>query len=328
MEKHDAVNAVIQKTGSLECTEDPPHPTTHSENEFTLVTRVLSPKPININAFKNTILKAWSPKKKVSTNTLQPNNMAFIFEDENDTNKIMNLSWSFRDMQVVVQRWPPDKALQELDLNKTLIWVHAYGLPVNLMNQSTAEYIRNTIGTFIKTDLHTPAHKWKKALRIQVEVQIQKPLFTFVSVPRQNTSNIPIGIRYERISEFCFKCGVLGHKFLTCNDTLNLDSMDISTNGYGPWTKSENSHIPNPLFSNISNSHSIPNSDSPHIAITKSLPNPVTKTQSPEKKSGSLTQGTKRAGKEPINDEITIINQTHVTSLEWQNNPHLPHQQN
>lgn len=92
MENNTTVNALIESNQSLQCSDESQISATTPLNEYTIITRVLSEKPINMNAFKNTILKAWNPKKKVSTNLLQGNLMAWIFEDENDLSKILNLS--------------------------------------------------------------------------------------------------------------------------------------------------------------------------------------------------------------------------------------------
>lgn len=246
MESTPDINALIQQTISLECSEDTATNTKPIYNEFAIITKILSEKQINMAAFKTTILKAWNPKKKVHINQLEPNVMAFIFEDETDALKIMNLSWSFRDMQIIIQKWPPDKSLNDIDLTKTLFWIQATNIPVYLISPATATTIGNLVGKFVKTDQHSPTQRWKKCLRIQVELDILKPMTSFISLPIQGKPDLLIEIRYERLSEFCYYCGVLGHKFLTCSLATGLESVNISSCEFGPWMKSENTHILNP----------------------------------------------------------------------------------
>lgn len=59
---------------------------------------------MNLNAFKTIIINAWNLMKNVTANQLQPNMIAFIFEDEADYNKILNLSWSFRGVKIIIQK--------------------------------------------------------------------------------------------------------------------------------------------------------------------------------------------------------------------------------
>lgn len=157
MDSHDNINALIQQTQSLECSD-------LNTNECTIIARILSEKPTNLGAFKTTILKAWNPKNRVTTNQLQQNLMAFVFEDPADVDKITNLSWSFRDSQIIIQRWPPDKALHDIDLNKATFWIQAFNIPVCFINLPTAELIGNSVGQFLKTDLNSSSQRWKKSL--------------------------------------------------------------------------------------------------------------------------------------------------------------------
>lgn len=121
--------------------------------------------------------------------------MAFVFEDENDQIKILNLSWSFRDLQILVQSWPPDKSLQEIDLNTTTYWIQAYNIHVCLINNENATAIGNQIGRFIKTEHQAPGQRWKKFVRVQVQVDILKPLSTIALLPCKDRPNILIEVR-------------------------------------------------------------------------------------------------------------------------------------
>lgn len=270
MDLQPQINALIEQTTSLECSENDANPTNFIECEHTIIARIYTGKAINMNAFKSTILKAWNPKGKVNTNLQQTNTMAFIFESDNDVTKTLNQSWSFRDSQIITQRWPPDKALHEIDLDKANFCLQAFNIPVCYTNQSTATFIGNQVGTFLKTDLNSASQKWEKALRIQVELNLHKPLTRSISIPCQGRPNFLIELRYERLSEFCFKCGLLGHKFQFCNAIQEKEDMVPSTLPYGPWVKAENTHIPNPDFTQTSIQKSPSN---PNLNLWKN-PNP------------------------------------------------------
>ncbi|KAL3618875.1 hypothetical protein CASFOL_037103 [Castilleja foliolosa] len=64
------------------------HPENLQHDDTTLIAKILAPKPINMNAFKSTIIRAWNLNKKVTANLLGKNTMAFIFEEKNDMEKL------------------------------------------------------------------------------------------------------------------------------------------------------------------------------------------------------------------------------------------------
>lgn len=188
---NNLLDDLILNTNLLQCSDatinETPVP---MENEFSIIAKLQSDKPTNMTAFKALLLKAWRPKKKSLTNHLQQNTFVCIFEDETDMNRVLNLSWTFRDAQVVLQKWPPNKSLSEIDLTKTSFWVHVFNLPVIFMNPSTASIIGNMIGNFIKSEPPSSAQRWKKSLRFQVEIDITKPLTDQISFERQGKAPV------------------------------------------------------------------------------------------------------------------------------------------
>ncbi|KAL3651825.1 hypothetical protein CASFOL_004827 [Castilleja foliolosa] len=203
---------------------------TNIEKETTLVVKFLSPKPVNMNAFKSTITKAWNQSDKISTNLLADNTMAFIFESEQDIEKVCKSSWTFRDHQLVIARWPPDKALSEIDLTKTNLWIHAFGIPP----------------------------KMEKSLRMQVEIDTSKPFSDSMIFAIQGTKKLMLELRYECTSDICFKCGRLGHRAVTCNFPIDDGNGNLEPEIFGPWLKFENQHIPNPKFNPLSTPEKFP----------------------------------------------------------------------
>lgn len=250
MDSSSDINALTKQALKLDCSEITDINDPVLTNEFTILARVFSDKYINMGALKSTLIKAWSPKKRVVANSIQPNWMAFIFESKEDVDKVLNFSWTFRDLQVIIQEWPDDKAFHEINMNITTFWIQAFGIPVRFTNLQTAQQIGNCVGKFTKADLNISSQKWKKSLRIQVQIDILKPLTSTVLLDCLGRPKFLIEIRYERLSDFCYQCGFLGHKIQSCNANGKVN-LEISTCSFGPWLKAENQHISNPAFKNI-----------------------------------------------------------------------------
>ncbi|KAL3652866.1 hypothetical protein CASFOL_002547 [Castilleja foliolosa] len=225
-----------------------PNPILNTKEENTIIAKIISSKPCNMNAFKTAMIKAWKPDRKTTKNLLHDNTMAFVFEEEEDMEKVLNNSWTFRDHQLVLTRWLPEQSLTEVNLDKATFWIHTIGVPVSYTNLRTAQIIGDEVGRFIKSDLSSVAQKWKRSIRIQVEIDILKPLKNFLVFSCPSRPRLMIEIRYERLVGFCYSCGLLGHKLANCHNYAG-DKRDIEEEGcYGPWLKMENSHIRNPKF--------------------------------------------------------------------------------
>ncbi|KAL3623079.1 hypothetical protein CASFOL_031895 [Castilleja foliolosa] len=224
---------------------------TENENEITIIAKILAPKPLNLNAFKTTMLKSWNITGKVATNQLGDNKMAFIFAEKRDMEKVLNNTWTFRDHETVIAWWPPDKALAEVDLDTARFWVHIYGIPVSYINVPNVEKLANEIGTFVKTDLHSPAQKWKNSVKIKIDLNINKPLISFLDFTCSGGKKLLLEIRYECLMDFCHTCGRIGHKGLYCSWQGKEDDDGNREGIFGPWMKFEAPHIKNPKFVDV-----------------------------------------------------------------------------
>ncbi|KAL3628525.1 hypothetical protein CASFOL_027571 [Castilleja foliolosa] len=280
----------------------------HKENETTIIAKIITPKTIKFNAFKSSIIKAWSPKGKTTANHLENNMAAFVFEDQRDTVKILNSTWTFRDHHIAIAHWPPDKSLPEINLGKIKFWIHAIGLPISYTNHDTAKLIGDTIGSFIKADLGSSTSRWKKALRIQIEVDLSQKLHSAISISVNGKNKIIAEIRYERLTEFCFHCGLLGHRITNCDDAIKQIGDRIISDTFGPWLKSENSHIKNPKFVNGS-----PGKNQKQATPEKEMNKGTLIGGSPEKNSPHAPQTSKSLSPLPVtiaehaNPELAIV---------------------
>lgn len=53
---------------------------------------------------------------------------------------------------------------------------------------------------------------------------------------RGDEGQIPITVQYEKLPEFCYCCGCIGHQYKECVSYQNQAKENLA---YGPWTKAQ-----------------------------------------------------------------------------------------
>ena len=81
--------------------------------------------------------------------------------------------------------------------------------------------IGSKLGEVIEIDLASdPNRAWKKFVRIHVDIPLGKPLIPGLFLPHPNNIDSWIGLKYEKIVDVCYKCGMVGHEERSCTGTL------------------------------------------------------------------------------------------------------------
>ncbi|KAK3040477.1 hypothetical protein RJ639_028762 [Escallonia herrerae] len=78
----------------------------------------------------------------------------------------------------------------------------------------------------------------KGFLRLRVEIDIENPLPKGFSMEREGREDAWIQFRYERLLDFCFRCGCLGHVRKWCNKDIDPTAewkLAGATRPYFPW---------------------------------------------------------------------------------------------
>ncbi|KAK2651316.1 hypothetical protein Ddye_018805 [Dipteronia dyeriana] len=85
------------------------------------------------------------------------------------------------------------------------------------MNQEVVMVPSRLLGRMEEINLEYSGDCLNKFLRVRVNIDISQPLKRALKVGVEDSDEMAtIVVRYERLPELCFHCGILGHPFHEC----------------------------------------------------------------------------------------------------------------
>uniref|UniRef100_A0A2N9FSP0 CCHC-type domain-containing protein n=1 Tax=Fagus sylvatica TaxID=28930 RepID=A0A2N9FSP0_FAGSY len=151
--------------------------------------------------------------------------------------------WSFKGEHLILKRYEPDWSLNDIDFSVTDFWVQIHGLPLNRQNHPSLKTLGGIMGKVIDTDLS--GNGWKRFVRVRVEIEVGKPRRTGFPLHREKLPAIWIPFKFEKLGNFCYGCGRLGHEIKACpDDEIQSQWKEGVTFGvYGNWLRAETSEF-------------------------------------------------------------------------------------
>ncbi|XP_050147523.1 uncharacterized protein LOC126622870 [Malus sylvestris] len=129
-----------------------------------------------------------------------------------------------------VKRWPQELALEEVMLRKVPFWIHMKGVLLHLSTEVNAKKLASHMGEVIEIEELSLARGF---LRARVLVDTDHPLISGCWLPRPGDKESWIRFRYERLQDFCYRCGRIGHVMTECTFEKNRSGAA----GFGEWTR-------------------------------------------------------------------------------------------
>ncbi|TXG60171.1 hypothetical protein EZV62_014744 [Acer yangbiense] len=206
-----------------------------------LVGKVLSGKKVNIEAFKGLIEQLWNQFGVVEIESLGDNIFMFHFNNPEDRNRIWQRGLWYFDKSLIALEKP--RSLGEISLlgfNKVELWVQIHDVPIMCMNRRTAKWLAEQLGGVIEIPTESK-ECWGKFMRVKVLIEISKPLKRWLRLKLDKSDNIVlVGLKYERLPEFCYACGKIGHVIKDCLDAEARSlALTGTTTKFGSWMRAQ-----------------------------------------------------------------------------------------
>ncbi|KAK2647431.1 hypothetical protein Ddye_014920 [Dipteronia dyeriana] len=204
-----------------------------------LAGRILSLDLINRDAFWLVISKIWRVRGEIEIEAITNNTYAFPFQFHEDRRKVLAGGlWSFDDSLIVLEEPSGKAAITSMKFNSVEFWVQISNIPILCMTKEIGCFLGSIIGDVRDVDTCPSGDCLGKFLRVRVAIEVYKPLrrFLHVDVFRDGEETI-MPIQYEKLPNFCYRCGLLGHTIRECLEA-DKDGSPLDQNmSYGVWMK-------------------------------------------------------------------------------------------
>ncbi|XP_075511118.1 uncharacterized protein LOC142546988 [Primulina tabacum] len=211
--------------------------TPDQNSEFCLVGRFLTDRLINFNIMRNRLAEIWRPVRGMAVKEIRPNIYLFQFFHSMDLSRIMDGGpWTFDNFLLIHQKLQPGEVPTNVPLYFVNFWIQVHDLPMGFMSQSVGKQLGDFVGRFIEYDDKNNSSFWRSYMRIRVNVDVRKPLKIFKKIKKARGEFSIVNFKYEKLSIFCFYCGILGHSDKFC-DLLFEATNSNPTKEWGTWLR-------------------------------------------------------------------------------------------
>ncbi|KAF2306458.1 hypothetical protein GH714_018447 [Hevea brasiliensis] len=175
---------------------------------------------LTIVHLRNVLMQVWNLAFSFDIQPLSDMKNCFLitFNHERDKRKVIDgVPWSVNDSLMALKPWPPHLKAEELEFLTTPFGIQVHGLLLHRMTKSNAQLIGNLFAGLIEVDFaSTPDASVGSCMRLRVEVNINKPLLERFTSKKENGQLERIRFKFERLLEFCYMGGLVGHQINVC----------------------------------------------------------------------------------------------------------------
>lgn len=200
-----------------------------------LVAKVFSAKTVNRETFRSQMPRILQSKKAMKIEVIGEN--IFILDFESMVNRRYALKegpWNFFKDLVIFKVPNGFQQAAEIVFDELPIWVQFHNLPLAYMHATILKNVGSRLGKVLEIEGSEDGSCAGKYARIQVMLDISKPLRQGIWVKQENLSEeICIILLYERLPQFCYLCGCLGHVLRDCVNSTD----DPKACPFGSWLR-------------------------------------------------------------------------------------------
>lgn len=127
-----------------------------------------------------------------------------------------------------VKKWPPELALEEVEMEIVPFCVQIKGVPLCLVTMENVKHLTKYTGVFL--EMEDPA-KAREFLKVKILVNTVNPLASGCWLKRETNRETWVEFRYNRLQYFCYRCGRVGQLIMNVHLRLILEGQRVMVTG-------------------------------------------------------------------------------------------------
>lgn len=204
------------------------------EDALSVFIHIHGGKHINLGGSKSAMGKAW----RCGSFSIQRVDDLF-YQIYFDTKEMVdfvlhNGPWNFENTLVQVRSHSSSSPNLYQDLDKEYFWLHLTGLPRYCYTMEEGHKLAKVLDSSQTMQLREDRVIDTKFFRFRMLIHIARPLQRILHVHTPDGSMHAGLLKYERLPTFCLCCGLIGHRYTTC-ERLKNETVDVTSFLYGSW---------------------------------------------------------------------------------------------
>ncbi|XP_022843340.1 uncharacterized protein LOC111366887 [Olea europaea var. sylvestris] len=188
------------------------------------------------------IEKEERPNKALRIRDISPNLFLAEFDEKRDKERVKHDGpWVFDKHLVLTRDVEGLEQIHHISFSEANFWVRIYDLVIMAHNWKMGEFIGRQLGKVIEVDIDKNEFARGEYLCIRVCLDIYKPLLRGKMISVGSYKSFWICFAYERLLNFCYLCGILGHSQKECSRWQpSMEAYSTTDYAYGPYLRAGN----------------------------------------------------------------------------------------
>ena len=206
-----------------------------------VVMKIMSHKCINIDALRKNLRMLWKPNKGVQISEVEEDLFLVEFGDGKDKKKVLDMCpWSYEKQLILMQEFEGKLTPKEIEMKWSPFWVQIFNLPLNCRTKEIGWAIGSKLGEVMEVDVSDAGVQWGRCLGIRVRLDVTKKLVRGKKITVEGGECKWVNLKYERLSNFCYRCGLLSHALKECPEYANCNNQMANVElQYGAWLRGD-----------------------------------------------------------------------------------------
>ncbi|XP_057452079.1 uncharacterized protein LOC130743875 [Lotus japonicus] len=173
-----------------------------------LLGKVLTSSRVSFGPFRSVMQTLWSSRNCLEIRHVGSNLFSFRFKKTKDRDLVLKSGpWFFNRHMVVLNKYDVSINPGQVPMSQVPFWVQVHGLPFTYRTETVAKSLARGFDGFLDWDKRRDG----EGLRIRVWVSLNKPLRKGQMVAVPGREPIKAIFKYEKLYDFCFRCGHIDH---------------------------------------------------------------------------------------------------------------------